>query len=228
MAALGGLSLSAEFLLLLPPPKKRLKLIPRLRFFSSTGGGAGEGVLPLPPPPYPFAFSALLLLTLRSANGGLGFSVATGPVLACDLLTVGDRWLAVSVPGVVATVVVKLGLLVVLRALAAEGVEGASEAAWGWGEGGRRCGVAVRWMRTSEAGASLALLLLLLRLLLLLAWEMVGLELVLVVKDGLLEPGVGVIGSAVLTFPRFGGGLGEAFLERKERRRINRGLWLKC
>jgi hypothetical protein len=132
MAALGGLSLSAEFLLLLPPPKKRLKLIPRLRFFSSTGGGAGEGVLPLPPPPYPFAFSALLLLTLRSANGGLGFSVATGPVLACDLLTVGDRWLAVSVPGVVATVVVKLGLLVVLRALAAEGVEGASEV-WGCG-----------------------------------------------------------------------------------------------
>ena len=69
-------------------------------------------------------------------------------------MTVGDRWLAVSVPGVVATVVVKLGLLVVLRALAAEGVEGASEAAWGWVEGGRRWGVAVRWMRTSEAGAS--------------------------------------------------------------------------
>ena len=67
----------------------------------------------------------------------------------------------------------------------------------------------------------------LLRLLLLLVWEMVGLELVLV-KDGLLEPGVGVIGSAVLTFPRFGGGLGEAFLERKERRRINRGLSFKC
>lgn len=53
------------------------------------------------------------------------------------LLTVGDRWLAVSVPGVVAVVVVKLGLLVVLRALAAEGVEGGSEAC-GWVEGGRR------------------------------------------------------------------------------------------
>ena len=52
-------------------------------------------------------------------------------------MTVGDRWLAVSVPGVVAVVVVKLGLLVVLRALAAEGVEGGSEAC-GWVEGGRR------------------------------------------------------------------------------------------
>lgn len=147
-------------------------------------------------------------------------------MLACDLLTVGDRWLAVSVPGVVATVVVKLGLLVVLLALAAEGVEGASEAGWGWVEGGRRCGVVARWMRTSEAGASLALLLLLavLRLFLLLVWEKVGLELVLLLKDACLEAGVGVMGSAVLTFPRFGGGLGEPFLERKERRRMKRGL----
>ena len=71
MAALGGLSLGAEFLLLLPPPKKRLKLRPRLRFFSSTGGGAGEGVLPLPPPPYPFAFSALLLLSSDNATRGV-------------------------------------------------------------------------------------------------------------------------------------------------------------
>jgi hypothetical protein len=81
-------------------------------------------------------------------------------------------------------------------------------------------------MRTSEAGASLALLLLLavLRLFLLLVWEKVGLELVLLLKDACLEAGVGVMGSAVLTFPRFGGGLGEPFLERKERRRMKRGL----
>jgi hypothetical protein len=47
---------------------------------------------------------------------------------------------------------------------------------------------------------------------------------VLLLKDACLEAGVGVMGSAVLTFPRFGGGLGEPFLERKERRRMKRGL----
>jgi hypothetical protein len=40
IAARGGLSLGAAGLLL-PTPKKRLKLIPRPRFFSSTGAGAG-------------------------------------------------------------------------------------------------------------------------------------------------------------------------------------------
>ena len=151
-------------------------------------------------------------------------------MLAGALFAVGDRWLAVSVPGVVAVVVVKLGLLVVLRALAAEGVEGGSEA-WGWVDGGRRCGVAVRWMRISEAWGSLALLLLLI-------WEKAGLVaavllllLLLLVKDGRLEAGVEAIGcldgrgEAALVVPRVGGGLGDAFLLRNERRRIKRGLW---
>jgi hypothetical protein len=94
-------------------------------------------------------------------------------------------------------------------------------------------------MRTSEAGASWALLVLLLlramllllllllrMMLLLLVREKVGLELLLAVveKDGCLEAGVGVIGSAVLAFPRFGGGLGDPFLLRNERRRMKRGL----
>ena len=145
-------------------------------------------------------------------------------------LTVGEK-LVVSVPGVVAVVVVRLGLLVVLRPLAAEGVEGGSEAAGGccWADGGRRWGVVARWMMTSAAGASL---------LLLLVWEKVGLE--LLVKDAFLEAGVGVVGAigldgrgeAALTVPRDGGGLWEAFLflelERKDKRRINLGLWCEC
>ena len=108
-----------------------------------------------------------------------------------------------------------------------------------------------RWMRTSAAGASLAvlllltlllmmllLLMLLLLMLLLFAREKVGLELLLValllllftllLKDACLEAGVGVIGSAVLTFPRFGGGLGDPFLLRNERRRMKRGLLYEC
>jgi hypothetical protein len=153
-----------------------------------------------------------------------------GAVFIGALLTVGDRWLAVSVPGVVAVVVVKLGLLVVLLALAAEGVEGGSEAC-GCVDGGRRWGVAVRWMRTSEAEGSLALLLLVLLMLLLLDWEKVAVLLLTLVKDGCLEAGFGVmgcldgLGEAALAVPRVGGGLWEAFLERKERRRMKRGLW---
>lgn len=147
----------------------------------------------------------LLLLLLLGAGAGAD-------------LRFGDRFVVVSVPGVVATVVVKLGLLVVLLALAAEGVEGGSEAC-GWVDGGRRWGVVARWMMTSAAGAILVLLL---------VWEKVGLG--LLVKDAFLEAGVGVIGlegrgEAALTVPRVGGGLGDVFLLlRKERRRMKRGL----
>ena len=169
-----------------------------------------------------------MLLIRRSARLGLEEErvglLLSGPELV-GALTLGDR-LVVSVPGVVAVVVVKLGLLVVLRPLAAEGVEGGSEAAaaaCGWVvDGGRRWGVVARWMMTSAAGASL---------LLLLVWEKVGLE--WLVKDVFLEAGVGVIGldgrgEAALTVPRDGGGLWEAFLERKDKRRMKRGLWSVC
>jgi len=87
----------------------------------------------------------------------------------------------------------------------------------------------VRWMRTSEAEGSLALLLLVLLMLLLLDWEKVAVLLLALVKDGCLEAGFGVMGcldgrgEAALAVPRVGGGLWEAFLERKERRRMKRG-----
>lgn len=101
-------------------PKKRRKLIPRPRFFSS--GKAAEALklvfacggklalLPLCP------LVALLPLASLGLEGGRAFSVLSD-------LVAGDRF---SVPGVVT---VRLGLWFVLRPLllVAEGVEGGSE-----------------------------------------------------------------------------------------------------
>lgn len=130
IAALGSLSFGGLLL-----PKKRLKLIPLPRFFSSGGEEAFTGTLVLLatlPLVCTLAVLVLVLVPLTSLGLVGAFSVLSDFVA-------GDRF---SVPGVVT---VRLGLWVVLRPLVAEGVDGASEG-WGWVVGMARLGEVVRWV----------------------------------------------------------------------------------
>jgi hypothetical protein len=132
IAALGNLS----FCGLLPPPKKRLKLMPRPLFFSSGGETAfASELFLLVTLPFVIPLAVLVLLPLTSLGRVGAFSVPSDFVA-------GDRF---SVPGVVT---VRLGLSVVLRPLVAEGVEGASG---GWFVGRAKLGEVVRWVKLSLA-----------------------------------------------------------------------------
>ena len=138
----------------------------------------------------PFVFPLAVLVLVPLTSLGL-----IGAFSVLSDFVAGERF---SVPGVVT---VRLGLWVVLRPLVAEGVEGDSE---GWVVGRARLGEVVRWVELSVA--------------VFISW-LVGEDVPrsIFAAEGCLVEVAGLVsgGEAVA-----GGGLCEALLLRKERRRM--------